>query len=87
MAALLLLQLPGAVQVFGTATGPVAVAASSAMSVQATRHARRIYVGGLPPSALENNIMTFFRCVGLGLHGPPAAPPMPPRQGTRWDNS
>lgn len=27
---------------------------------QATRHARRIYVGGLPPSANEDRISSFF---------------------------
>lgn len=39
----------------GVAAAPV-LAGGAAMSQQATRHARRIYVGGLPPSADENNI-------------------------------
>lgn len=29
-------------------------------SAQATRHARRVYVGGLPPSANEQSIATFM---------------------------
>lgn len=29
-------------------------------SQQATRHARRVYVGGLPPTANEQSIATFF---------------------------
>ena len=58
-----LTQLPGAVQVFSVpqsmaptaGSGPV-ISGASAMSQQATRHARRIYVGGLPPSANEQNV-------------------------------
>lgn len=30
------------------------------MTQQATRHARRCYVGGLPPSANEQTVATFF---------------------------
>lgn len=63
-------QLPGAVQV--TPNMPSAPGGGSAVPVagyagaanqQATRHARRVYVGGLPPSAREENIATFFRQV------------------------
>eukprot|EP00887_Chlorella_sp_A99_P004859 scaffold4.g4859.t1 len=32
-----------------------------AATQQATRHARRIYVGGLPPTATDDKISTFFR--------------------------
>ena len=50
-------------------------------SQQATRHARRVYVGGLPPTANEQNIATFFSnalaAVG-GTTAGPGAPPPPP---------
>ena len=36
-------------------SGPI-ISGAAAMSQQATRHARRIYVGGLPPSANEQNV-------------------------------
>lgn len=84
-----LTQLPGAVQVFnmprdasgmaaaagGPAAAPV-MAAGAAMSQQATRHARRIYVGGLPPSADENNIATFFSNALAAVGGTTAGPGM-----------
>jgi hypothetical protein len=57
-------QLPGAVQVIPENIAPVVTAPGGfggAASQQATRHARRIYVGGLPPDAVEQNIATFFR--------------------------
>lgn len=58
--------LPGAVQVV-----PQEVAASNVgnnafvtvASQQATRHARRVYVGGLPPSVTERSLGDFFTCV------------------------
>ncbi|KAL4450071.1 hypothetical protein ABPG77_010740 [Micractinium sp. CCAP 211/92] len=83
-----LTQLPGAVQVFnmprdaagmpaagGVAAAPV-LAGGAAMSQQATRHARRIYVGGLPPSADENNIATFFSNALAAVGGTTAGPGM-----------
>lgn len=56
------------VQVWSVPTAPSAITGGfgGAASQQATRHARRIYVGGLPPSASEQNISTFFRWVGRG---------------------
>ncbi|KAL4857348.1 Splicing factor U2af large subunit B [Chlorella vulgaris] len=76
-----LTQLPGAVQVFSVPTslgnaGGAMSAASAAMSQQATRHARRIYVGGLPPSANENNIQTFFSNALAAVGGTTAGPGM-----------
>ena len=52
---------------------------AAAPSQQATRHARRIYVGGLPPSSNEQNIATFFSnalaAVGGTTAGPGGLPP------------
>ena len=55
-------QLPGAVQVVPDEL-PASLTASTqgGANQQATRHARRIYVGGLPPSAREENIASFIR--------------------------
>ena len=86
-----LTQLPGAVQVFsapggggggggggafGGGGGMAATSAGAAMSQQATRHARRIYVGGLPPSANEQNIQTFFSNALAAVGGTTAGPGM-----------
>ncbi|PRW56919.1 splicing factor U2af large subunit A-like isoform X1 [Chlorella sorokiniana] len=76
-----LTQLPGAVQVFSVpqsmapaaGSGPV-ISGASAMSQQATRHARRIYVGGLPPSANEQNVQTFFSNALAAVGGTTAGP-------------
>ncbi len=42
--------------------------------MQATRHARRVYVGGLPPMANEQSVATFFSqvmaAVGANTAGP-----------------
>ena len=56
--------LPGAVQVIPESiSGNLASSVQSgAANQQATRHARRIYVGGLPTHAKEEDIATFFRC-------------------------
>lgn len=43
-------------------------------SQQATRHARRIYVGGLPPTANEQNIATFFSNALAAVGGTTAGP-------------
>ncbi|GAB4814250.1 hypothetical protein N2152v2_001296 [Parachlorella kessleri] len=45
-----------------------------AASQQATRHARRIYVGGLPPSAGEQNISIFFSNALAAVGGTTAGP-------------
>jgi splicing factor U2AF subunit len=83
-----LTQLPGAVQVFAVPPGSVGgvggggggmgnvLPAASAMSQQATRHARRIYVGGLPPQANEQNIQTFFSNALAAVGGTTAGPGM-----------
>eukprot|EP01018_Ginkgo_biloba_P021154 Gb_01836 [translate_table: standard] len=41
---------------------------------QATRHARRVYVGGLPPSANEQSVATFFSQVMAAIGGNTAGP-------------
>ncbi|XP_043715041.1 splicing factor U2af large subunit B-like isoform X7 [Telopea speciosissima] len=45
-----------------------------AMTQQATRHARRVYVGGLPPSANEQSVATFFSQVMAAIGGNSAGP-------------
>ncbi|CAL5373136.1 unnamed protein product [Camellia sinensis] len=45
-----------------------------AMTQQATRHARRVYVGGLPPSANEQSVATFFSHVMSAIGGNTAGP-------------
>eukprot|EP01018_Ginkgo_biloba_P026379 Gb_16437 [translate_table: standard] len=54
---------------FGVSTMPV-----QAMTQQATRHARRVYVGGLPPLANEQTIATFFSQVMAAIGGNTAGP-------------
>ncbi|MCH99067.1 splicing factor U2af large subunit B-like, partial [Trifolium medium] len=39
------------------------------MTQQATRHARRVYVGGLPPFTNEQAIASFFSHVMLAIGG------------------
>lgn len=48
--------------------------AGSQHSQQATRHARRIYVGGLPPSATEPNVTEFFNNALAAIGGNVAGP-------------
>jgi len=43
-------------------------------SQQATRHARRVYVGGLPPTATEASISTFFSSALAAIGGNSAGP-------------
>lgn len=43
-------------------------------SQQATRHARRVYVGGLPPTANEQNIALFFSNALAAVGGTTAGP-------------
>ncbi|CAI0410007.1 unnamed protein product [Linum tenue] len=45
-----------------------------AMTQQATRHARRVYVGGLPPSANEQSVATYFNQVMAAIGGNTAGP-------------
>ncbi|KAK9054228.1 hypothetical protein SSX86_025306 [Deinandra increscens subsp. villosa] len=45
-----------------------------AMTQQATRHARRVFVGGLPPSANEQNVAAFFSHVMSTIGGNAAGP-------------
>ncbi|KZV25368.1 hypothetical protein F511_07252 [Dorcoceras hygrometricum] len=45
-----------------------------AMTQQATRHARRVYVGGLPPSANEQSVATYFSHVMSAIGGNTAGP-------------
>ncbi|XP_020530266.1 splicing factor U2af large subunit B isoform X2 [Amborella trichopoda] len=58
--------LPGQ---FGAMPMPV-----QAMTQQATRHARRVYVGGLPPIANEQSVATFFSQVMAAIGGNTAGP-------------
>ncbi|XP_068323688.1 splicing factor U2af large subunit A-like isoform X2 [Pyrus communis] len=55
--------MPGVVQnslTFGALHMALPLMPAQAMTQQATRHARRVYVGGLPPLANEQTIATFF---------------------------
>ncbi|WJX49496.1 hypothetical protein P8452_35926 [Trifolium repens] len=45
-----------------------------AMTQQATRHARRVYVGGLPPTANEQSVAIFFSQVMASIGGNTAGP-------------
>ncbi|KAK9789550.1 hypothetical protein WJX73_009409 [Symbiochloris irregularis] len=56
----------------GVATGGAGMV--SPPSQQATRHARRVYVGGLPPTANEQNIATFFSNALAAVGGTTAGP-------------
>lgn len=57
--------LPGAFPGMGLAPPP---------SQQATRHARRVYVGGLPPTANEQSVATFFSHALAAVGGNTAGP-------------
>ncbi|KAK1378768.1 Splicing factor U2af large subunit [Heracleum sosnowskyi] len=60
---------------FGTAQmGAVPMMPAQAMTQQATRHARRVYVGGLPPLANEQTIATFFSHIMTAIGGNSAGP-------------
>uniref|UniRef100_A0A0E0RC17 Splicing factor U2af large subunit n=1 Tax=Oryza rufipogon TaxID=4529 RepID=A0A0E0RC17_ORYRU len=45
-----------------------------AMTQQATRHARRVYVGGLPPTANEQSVAIYFNQVMAAIGGNTAGP-------------
>ncbi|KAH7858351.1 hypothetical protein Vadar_022782 [Vaccinium darrowii] len=49
--------------------GAFSLMPAQAMTQQATRHARRVYVGGLPPLANEQTIATFFSSVMAAIGG------------------
>eukprot|EP00258_Populus_trichocarpa_P041409 XP_024457428.1 splicing factor U2af large subunit B isoform X5 [Populus trichocarpa] len=54
--------------------GALPVMPVQAMTQQATRHARRVYVGGLPPTANEQSVATFFSQVMAAIGGNTAGP-------------
>ncbi|KAL2905572.1 Splicing factor U2af large subunit B [Bienertia sinuspersici] len=54
--------------------GTLPVMPVQAMTQQATRHARRVYVGGLPPTANEQSVATFFSHVMASIGGNTAGP-------------
>eukprot|EP00249_Psilotum_nudum_P023095 c28745_g1_i4 orf=1259-2452(+) len=58
----------------GTQFGGIPGMPMQAMTQQATRHARRVYVGGLPPMANEQTIATFFSQVMAAIGGNTAGP-------------
>ncbi|KAL9229445.1 hypothetical protein vseg_004909 [Gypsophila vaccaria] len=63
---------------FPLATGQLPAALpvmpAQAMTQQATRHARRVYVGGLTPTANEQSVATFFSHVMAAIGGNTAGP-------------
>ncbi|KAK9936343.1 hypothetical protein M0R45_013190 [Rubus argutus] len=59
---------------FGTAHLTLPMMPAQAMTQQATRHARRVYVGGLPPLANEQTIATFFSQVMAAIGGNSVGP-------------
>lgn len=69
-------QLPGAVQVTPEviATAGIGGGIASGPNQQATRHARRIYMGGLPPSAHEDTISDFLSNALAAVGGTTAGP-------------
>ncbi|EOY18755.1 Splicing factor U2af large subunit A isoform 3 [Theobroma cacao] len=58
----------------GQPFGALPVMPVQAMTQQATRHARRVYVGGLPPTANEQSVATFFSHVMAAIGGNTAGP-------------
>lgn len=68
--------LPGAVQVWSVPAAPAAGGGGFGLAAtqQATRHARRIYVGGLPPTATDDKISTFFSNALAAVGGTTAGP-------------
>ncbi|KAF3451501.1 hypothetical protein FNV43_RR07596 [Rhamnella rubrinervis] len=74
-------QTPGILQnisPFGTAQFSLPLMPAQAMTQQATRHARRVYVGGLPPMANEQTIATFFSHVMATIGGNSGGPAFEP---------
>ncbi|KAM1685443.1 hypothetical protein ACFXTN_033387 [Malus domestica] len=69
--------MPGVVQnslPFGASHMALPLMPAQAMTQQATRHARRVYVGGLPPLANEQTIATFFSQVMAAIGGNSVGP-------------
>ncbi|GLU13703.1 hypothetical protein SLE2022_303190 [Rubroshorea leprosula] len=58
----------------GQQFGAIPVMPVPAMTQQATRHARRVYVGGLPPTANEQSVAIFFNQVMAMIGGNTAGP-------------
>ncbi|GAV69505.1 RRM_1 domain-containing protein/RRM_5 domain-containing protein/RRM_6 domain-containing protein [Cephalotus follicularis] len=58
----------------GQQFGALPIMPVQAMTQQATRHARRVYVGGLPPTANEQSVATFFSYVMAAIGGNTAGP-------------
>ncbi|KAF8093515.1 hypothetical protein N665_0383s0142 [Sinapis alba] len=58
----------------GQPFGGVPMMPIQAMTQQATRHARRVYVGGLSPSANEQSVATFFSQAMAAIGGNSAGP-------------
>eukprot|EP00262_Sarcandra_glabra_P000181 TRINITY_DN1026_c0_g1_i4.p1 TRINITY_DN1026_c0_g1~~TRINITY_DN1026_c0_g1_i4.p1 ORF type:complete len:554 (-),score=124.04 TRINITY_DN1026_c0_g1_i4:185-1846(-) len=54
--------------------GTLPIMPVQAMTQQATRHARRVYVGGLSPTANEQSVATFFSQVMSAIGGNTAGP-------------
>ncbi|XP_015065921.1 splicing factor U2af large subunit B isoform X2 [Solanum pennellii] len=54
--------------------GALPVMPIQAMTQQATRHARRVYVGGLPATSNEQSVATFFSHVMSAIGGNTAGP-------------
>ncbi|KAK1275769.1 Splicing factor U2af large subunit B [Acorus gramineus] len=54
--------------------GTLPIMPVQAMTQQATRHARRVYVGGLSPTANEQSVATFFSQVMSAIGGNSAGP-------------
>ncbi|XP_059657937.1 splicing factor U2af large subunit B-like isoform X4 [Cornus florida] len=65
---------PNMLPLTGQQFGALPVMPVQAMTQQATRHARRVYVGGLPPSANEQSVATFFSHVMSIIGGNTAGP-------------
>ena len=64
--------LPGAVKVISDEAAQLAAPAGA--SNQATRHARRIYIGGLPPNSRENEVGAFISNALAAVGGTTAGP-------------
>ncbi|CAN8276429.1 unnamed protein product [Cochlearia groenlandica] len=58
----------------GQPYGGLSMMPIQAMTQQATRHARRVYVGGLSPAANEQSVATFFSQVMAAVGGNTAGP-------------
>ncbi|VVB10017.1 unnamed protein product [Arabis nemorensis] len=58
----------------GQPFGGISMMPIQAMTQQATRHARRVYVGGLSPTANEQSVATFFSQVMAAVGGNTAGP-------------